>query len=40
MQDHVNATPAPKRLPWNKGKLTRAKAPLRSKARSDISASK
>jgi len=22
MQDQVNATPAPKRVPWNKGKLT------------------
>ena len=31
MQDQVNATPAPKRLPWNKGKLTGAKPPLRPK---------
>ncbi len=32
MQDHVNATPTPhKRLPWNKGKLTGAKPPLRPK---------
>ena len=31
MQDQVNATPAPKRLPWNKGKLTGAKPPLRAK---------
>ncbi len=31
MQDHVNATPAPKRVPWNKGKLTGAKPPLRPK---------
>jgi hypothetical protein len=31
MQDQVNATPAPKRVPWNKGKLTGAKAPLRPK---------
>jgi hypothetical protein len=29
MQDQVNATPAPKRVPWNKGKLTGAKPPLR-----------
>ena len=28
MQDQVNATPAPKRVPWNKGKLTGAKPPL------------
>ena len=27
MQDQVNATPAPKRVPWNKGKLTGAKPP-------------
>ena len=27
----VNATPAPKRVPWNKGKLTGAKPPLRPK---------
>jgi hypothetical protein len=25
MQDQLNATPAPKRVPWNKGKLTGAK---------------
>jgi integrase len=31
MQYQVNATPAPKRLPWNKGKLTGAKPPLRPK---------
>jgi integrase len=31
MQDQVNATPAPKRVPWNKGKLTGAKPPLRLK---------
>jgi integrase len=32
MQDHlVNAAPAPKRVPWNKGKLTGAKPPLRPK---------
>jgi hypothetical protein len=32
MQDEVNATPtAPKRIPWNKGKLTGAKPPLRPK---------
>src|SRR6202011_2800464 len=31
MQDQVNATPAPKRVPWNKGKLTGAKPPLRPK---------
>jgi len=31
MQDHVNAFPAPKRVPWNKGKLTGAKPPLRPK---------
>src|SRR5271154_2266618 len=31
MQDQVNATPAPERLPWNKGKLTGAKPPLRPK---------
>src|SRR6202051_2721390 len=29
MQDQVNAPPAPKRVPWNKGKLTGAKPPLR-----------
>ena len=31
MQDRVNATPAPKQVPWNKGKLTGAKPPLRPK---------
>jgi integrase len=31
MQDQVNATPTPKRVPWNKGKLTGAKPPLRPK---------
>jgi hypothetical protein len=31
MQDQVNATLKPKRVPWNKGKLTGAKPPLRSK---------
>src|ERR1700730_4932738 len=32
MQDQVNAAPTPhKRLPWNKGKLTGAKPPLRPK---------
>jgi integrase len=31
MQDQVNATPAPKRVPWNKRKLTGAKPPLRPK---------
>src|SRR3954452_525748 len=31
MQDQVNATPKPKRVPWNKGKLTAAKPPLRPK---------
>src|SRR5436190_10772319 len=31
MQDKVNATPAPKRVPWNKGKVTGAKPPLRPK---------
>jgi hypothetical protein len=29
MQDQVNASPTPKRVPWNKGKLTGAKPPLR-----------
>ena len=27
MQDQVNATSAPKRVPWNKGKLTVSKPP-------------
>jgi hypothetical protein len=32
MQDQVNATPAPsKQVPWNKGKVTGAKPPLRPK---------
>ena len=31
MQDQVTAIPAPKRVPWNKGKLTGTKPPLRSK---------
>jgi integrase len=31
MQHQVNAPPAPKRVPWNKGKLTAAKPPLRPK---------
>jgi len=31
MQHQVNATRAPKRVPWNKGKLTGAKRPLRPK---------
>src|ERR1700675_3757488 len=31
MQYQVNGTPAPKRVPWNKGKLTGAKPPLRPK---------
>ena len=32
MQDEVNATPAPlKQVPWNKGKVTGAKPPLRPK---------
>jgi len=32
MQDQVNATPAVhRRVPWNKGKLTGAKPPLRPK---------
>ena len=31
MQDQVNAVPIPKRVPWNKGKLTGAKPPLRPK---------
>lgn len=32
MQDQVNA-PAPNRVPWNKGKLTGAKPPLRPQTR-------
>jgi len=32
MQDHeTHLTSAPKRVPWNKGKLTGAKPPLRPK---------
>lgn len=31
MQDQVNATSTTKRVPWNKGKLTGAKPPLRPK---------
>jgi hypothetical protein len=31
IQDQVNAPPAPNRAPWNKGKLTGAKPPLRPK---------
>jgi hypothetical protein len=31
MRDQVNAPPAPKRVPWNKGKLTGAKPLLRPK---------
>ncbi|WP_249146831.1 tyrosine-type recombinase/integrase [Bradyrhizobium sp. AUGA SZCCT0042] len=31
MQDQMNATSTPKRVPWNKGKLTGAKPPLRPK---------
>jgi integrase len=31
MQDQVNTAPATKRVPWNKGKLTGAKPPLRPK---------
>jgi integrase len=31
MQDQENASQAPKRVPWNKGKLTGAKPPLRPK---------
>jgi hypothetical protein len=31
VQDQENAALAPKRVPWNKGKLTGAKPPLRSK---------
>ena len=32
MQDEVNTTPMPhKRVPWNKGRLTGAKPPLRPK---------
>jgi hypothetical protein len=31
MQDQVNVNPKPKRVPWNKGKLTGAKPPLRPK---------
>lgn len=31
MQDQVNVANTPKRVPWNKGKLTGAKPPLRPK---------
>src|SRR3979490_2005437 len=31
MQDQVNGTRAPKRVPWNKGRLTGSKPPLRPK---------
>jgi integrase len=31
MQDQVNAAPVSKRVPWNKGKLTGVKPPLRPK---------
>src|ERR1051325_9539668 len=31
MPDQLNTTPAPKRVPWNKGKLTGARPPLRPK---------
>ena len=31
MPDQLNTTPVPKRVPWNKGKLTGAKPPLRPK---------
>jgi hypothetical protein len=31
MQDQMKAVLAPKRVPWNKGKLTGAKPPLRPK---------
>jgi hypothetical protein len=31
MQDELNANLKPKRIPWNKGKLTGAKPPLRPK---------
>jgi integrase len=31
MQDQVNVTPLTKRVPWNKGKMTGAKPPLRPK---------
>jgi hypothetical protein len=31
MKDLLNATAASKRVPWNKGKLTGAKPPLRPK---------
>jgi hypothetical protein len=31
MQDQVNATSAPRQVPWNKGKPTGAKPPLRPK---------
>ncbi len=31
MSDHENCSPANKRVPWNKGKLIGARAPLRPK---------
>lgn len=31
MQDQVNSSPTPKPVPWNKGKLTGARPPLRPK---------
>jgi hypothetical protein len=31
MQDQLNAIATPKQAPWNKGKLTGAKPPLRPK---------
>src|SRR3982074_3160134 len=31
MQDQMNATPEPKRVPWNKGRLTGPRPPLRPK---------
>jgi hypothetical protein len=36
MQDQVNATPAPKRVPWNKGKLTGGKAAAATQRRVPI----
>ena len=39
MLDQVNATPTPhKRLPWNKGKLTGAKPPLRRTSEFEVAA--
>ena len=31
MQNQLKASPAPKQVPWNKGKITGAKPPLRPK---------